>query len=587
MVSSFLLMSFISLPKATSLLSSSRSSTGMNKKIQLKKDYYLDNFIKLLSFLESRYGFLLNCQEKAFIEEFKQFSHSAQCLFVRLSSRKGPLFREDKLEYSEINPIEEATQVLSNANWLIQIQDLSDLKKFTYRSCPCAEIGAEEVLKLFTVPELKELQGGMRAAGPGTRAEIVARCLPDDSLLNKILKNYCVWFPMHQQLVKRFLFMFFGNCQQTLSDFILEEIGNLKYEPYLLDDKSLYFSTREIIDSTFYFLTVREYFYQLVEEKELLPASKLLGELEPLVLASKDKKLLKKWKKLHYHLGHAFERVAEFSTALDYYSVYPYPPARERKIRVLEKMGNSKEAQSLLTEMELLPLDSSEIDFWGRRRKKVETYKTEKFELGKQYALMGVESALLNYFTEQGYQGFFLENMLWNALLGLYFWDIIFSPLKGAFFNPFQRGPVDIFSGAEFYMNRRQAIDIRLAEIKNGDLRVEEILDLYRKKYKTANYFVGWKYIEPTHLKIVLNYVSSVDLANIFERMVYDLRQQTSGLPDLFVGDYRSSGTSKDYLLVEVKGPGDTLRPNQKSWLRYFEEKEIPYLVAKVVWKDD
>jgi hypothetical protein len=37
----------------------------------------------------------------------------------------------------------------------------------------------------------------------------------------------------------------------------------------------------------------------------------------------------------------------------------------------------------------------------------------------------------------------YVENSLINSLFGLLCWPAIFAPLPGAFFHPFQRGPVD------------------------------------------------------------------------------------------------------------------------------------------------
>ena len=36
------------------------------------------------------------------------------------------------------------------------------------------------------------------------------------------------------------------------------------------------------------------------------------------------------------------------------------------------------------------------------------------------------------------------------------------------------------------------------------------------------------------------------------------------------------------YELLEVKGPGDQLRPNQERWLRFFGEHAIPARVMRV-----
>ena len=66
----------------------------------------------------------------------------------------------------------------------------------------------------------------------------------------------------------------------------------------------------------------------------------------------------------------------------------------------------------------------------------------------------------------------------------------------------------------------------------------------------------------------------------IFERQLSDLRNNRSGFPDLVVFPPESG-----YLLVEVKGPGDTLQKNQQRWMQYFGENDIPHLLARVSWQ--
>ena len=85
----------------------------------LAPDYYLTNFRFLLDWVNERYGDLLNEHERHFIAAFFQLEKDAQCLLVRLSSRKGPLFRRDKLSYTEISSIDSAAASLIHAELLL------------------------------------------------------------------------------------------------------------------------------------------------------------------------------------------------------------------------------------------------------------------------------------------------------------------------------------------------------------------------------------------------------------------------------------------------------------------------------------
>ena len=59
---------------------------------QLSPTYYLDNFEEILCTVERRYGDLLSTAESAFLVDYRALDRGARCLYVRLLSRRGPLF---------------------------------------------------------------------------------------------------------------------------------------------------------------------------------------------------------------------------------------------------------------------------------------------------------------------------------------------------------------------------------------------------------------------------------------------------------------------------------------------------------------
>ena len=83
--------------------------------VTLPEDYYLKNFRCVLTFVESRYQDLLTENEKGYIDAFQFLDEKAQRLYVRLMLRKGPLFRSDKLNYSEIEAIDQAAKQLKKS----------------------------------------------------------------------------------------------------------------------------------------------------------------------------------------------------------------------------------------------------------------------------------------------------------------------------------------------------------------------------------------------------------------------------------------------------------------------------------------
>jgi hypothetical protein len=64
---------------------------------------------------------------------------------------------------------------------------------------------------------------------------------------------------------------------------------------------------------------------------------------------------------------------------------------------------------------------------------------------------------------------------------------------------------------------------------------------------------------------------------------LFDPRENRNGFPDLIAFGERPG----DYRMIEVKAPGDRLQGNQKRWLRYFAQHDIPASVAWVDWCDE
>jgi len=52
--------------------------------------YYLENFGTFLDFVEKHHAQVLTESEQQFLRDFKTLPDAAQCLYVRLVSRKGP-----------------------------------------------------------------------------------------------------------------------------------------------------------------------------------------------------------------------------------------------------------------------------------------------------------------------------------------------------------------------------------------------------------------------------------------------------------------------------------------------------------------
>src|SRR5690606_1157093 len=67
-----------------------------------------------------------------------------------------------------------------------------------------------------------------------------------------------------------------------------------------------------------------------------------------------------------------------------------------------------------------------------------------------------VEPIVCQYWHQTQAPCFYAENQLFNGLLGLWLWPELFRSVSGAFANPFQTAPLDLYR--EDFQRRRPAL---------------------------------------------------------------------------------------------------------------------------------
>jgi hypothetical protein len=172
----------------------------------------------------------------------------------------------------------------------------------------------------------------------------------------------------------------------------------------------------------------------------------------------------------------------------------------------------------------------------------------------------------------------YVENTLINALFGLLCWEAIFSPVPGAFFHPFHRGPVDLHS-ADFRQRRAPEFAASLATLDSGYYR-ERIRQTYAEKQGIESPFVVWPALSAQLLELALTCIPAQHLKHAFERILFDVKSNRNGFPDLI----QFWPAEQRYRMIEVKGPGDRLQDNQKRWIDYCAEHQMPVAVCHVAW---
>jgi hypothetical protein len=154
--------------------------------------------------------------------------------------------------------------------------------------------------------------------------------------------------------------------------------------------------------------------------------------------------------------------------------------------------------------------------------------------------------------------------------------------VPGAFHNPFQSVPADMYDSA-FRSRRRASLDQRIAQLRDHDNLAPLLVDAYQRYQGYECRWTSWRHIDAELVEASARIIPAGHLLAIWERMLFDPGENRRGFPDLIALGSKSC----DYCLIEVKGPGDALQDSQKRWLRYFQTQGIPAQVARVEWLDD
>lgn len=528
--------------------------------------YYLHNFNQLLNTIEQLHMDLLHEEDHLLLAHYKQLSQAAQQLYIRLICRRATHFRHGKLSYPEIDHVEEVAQQLAQQNLL-----------WINPALTAIELG-----ELMTAPELKS---ALQQKGPLRKPELVGmldvqfEAQPAAATLWQTLLPEQVYQPLGRESIERFRLIYFGNLYQDLSQFVVADLGLMRFERYPLARDTRAFNTPEELDRYLNLQRISEYL-----EAGEHPTEDMLTVMTTI---SGCQRLEYKRNRLIKAAGQLMERSGALETAIILYQSATLPPNRERHVRTLFKAERYSAALSASELLAKQPLNAEEEafceSFTPRIKRKLggppvsrtkTRYQTEQLclpDTGDR-----VEQQVLTHYQLLGYEGAWCENELFNALFGLLFWRQIFTPLPGAFSHPYQQAPLD-FNNPDFAKRREPLFNTRLHTLESLDLYDEAIKQL-ELSAGLANPFVNWKRLERQLLATLCKQIPAKQLLQILRRICFDHQAYRSGFPDLFVWH----PDKEEYLLVEVKGPGDQLQNSQKRWFKVFEEIGIHYRISWV-----
>ncbi len=531
--------------------------------------YYLHNFSRALAWLECRYADLLTADESGFVGTFRVLPVPSQALLVRLLMRRGPYFRQSRIRYPEIGEFQAAIEPLIAAGWV----DLAPV------------LAPDALFSLLRRNELRQIFPDLKSGS--SKCAWLARLLegtPEPRTLAQ-------WHPELSDVVillsvaplcARLRRLFFGNDHQDWAQFVLVDLGLVRYEDVAIALDSRAFQSRQDIDA----------FHALCECRARLHDDPGIPDL---VTAFPEgpppgRWLARQYAKLQFSIGRRLEDEGALDAALQTYRSCSYPESQVRALRVAERMGQYDAALVLASGQLASCVHESQAEALRRGVARLQRRlggaavprrardPAQVLRLTLPHSDQRVEEAVRRHLGTDAAPVFYVESGLLTSLFGLLCWDAVFAALPGAFFHPFQSGPADLHS-RDFVERRPELFQHALGSLQD-DTWHERIRTTYLAKAGIQSPFVRWGLLSESLLELSLGCIPAKDLRACFGRLLADLKENCAGLPDLIQFHPRENR----YSLIEIKGPGDRLQDNQRRWISFLADNGIAVTVCHVTW---
>ena len=529
--------------------------------------YYADNLLTVIETVLDRYGDILTDEERDFGLRVRASSPQAQRLLARLlgraSARDGAI-REDSLDYAEVEDLPEALAELAACGLIER----------------CPAMPAPTVAGLLTRPEMHRVFWDVAGAGKGTKADHLERILAviPPAFCRWRVRRVVGWLRFTESaFLDLYRLLFFGDRSQDLTTFVLRDLGVHRYEPVNLSRESRQFPDREtlrrFLDLAVAHDDIRGLFPMRAVDEPCDEAVRRtsIADLVQRLWAPLDNRMLERRRSRALNsLGRSLEREGDFDGALACYARSTFAPARERRMRILHRLGDGDGVEQLRAEVLESPWAALEADFARRFARPFRRRAAPVEDLVLTGSAAGIEAQALAHLVADGGIGWHLENHLPMGVFALAYWSWLFAPLPGAFVNAFQTGPADLY-WPDFFKSREAICEDPLS----GPLK-PRLKATARAKAGIANRLFSWHRYTPEVAETVRANIPEADLRALVEIVREDLAGKRSGFPDLTV--IYGPGC---YEFVEVKGPGDQLQIHQRLWIEALERRGLPVRVLR------
>jgi hypothetical protein len=214
------------------------------------------------------------------------------------------------------------------------------------------------------------------------------------------------------------------------------------------------------------------------------------------------------------------------------------------------------------------------------------------------------EVALKHYKDTGGWEGLHCEGSPLRALFALLMWDVIFdSSGSDTFATVWQDGPLhlDTFGALQQY-NGRVRTRLHCIAAMTVEGIIHEVACTYRACYGMVCRGIGWQNTPLPLLQLIAAALGGHRLAGLCDAFATNYKQLSSGMPDLLlwrvcsrksernpyewldgIGQFQlPQDAQADVMLIEVKGPRDTLSEKQIYWLEVFQLMGVKSGVLKI-----
>ncbi|MEM9325354.1 MAG: VRR-NUC domain-containing protein [Bacteroidota bacterium] len=537
------------------------------EKIILPQKYYLDYFRYLLDFVQLHYRHVLSDQDYEFIQSFSNLSEPGQCLFVRFSNRKGPMYRVRQLAYEEIPDPEAAAQELVEMG-------------FAHRNIP----NAPESFNLFTRRELftifdKEVATLKRQL----KVEIIEHLMGAEDAYLQLDEYEPIVHVDKQDEFEYFKLLFFGQYKAQMTEFVIRDVGHVKLESLKEDQFKPWCNNR---DEAMAFFEVSKLKTLIRKAIKVWPATVVHEEIIDTDWAAfrQYERSAKALDTLALELGQQLEREGEKELALAYYQWSLKPPARERQIRILDSLKRTEEASALARKLLDNYRNANErifaSDFLNRKAVRINRSMSSKLAESPVIQLednpdLRVEHQVMEHFAERGFQAIHSENFLWRNLFGLLLWEELFDQGQDGFHHPLQRATSDLHTPL-FFEKRREFIQKKMAKLNSRQKIIRRLKGTAKQKQGLANPMVYWYEGLLEHCEALVEKLYPAQLKAVVLEQCKNIKDNSTGFPDLFIWN------EQEYFFYEIKSPNDHLSAQQLFWIEFMQNQGIRADILRV-----